>query len=49
MADEVTTAAMGMILEHVSGEQVFYERQLQVLMEKEFFHWVTSRALRFLI
>jgi len=28
-----------------SRQAVFYERQLQVMFEKPFFHWVTSRAL----
>jgi len=30
-------------------ERVFYSRQLEVLFEREFFHWVTNRALRRLI
>jgi hypothetical protein len=30
-------------------EQVFYSRQLEVLFEREYFHWVTNRALRGLI
>lgn len=30
-------------------ESVFYSRQLEVLFENEFFHWVTNRALRRLI
>lgn len=30
-------------------ETVFYSRQLEVLFEKEFFHWVTNRALRALV
>lgn len=29
--------------------QVFYSRQLEILFEDEFFHWVTNRALRSLI
>ncbi len=27
-------------------ERVFYETQLAVMFEKNFFHWVTSRALK---
>jgi hypothetical protein len=27
-------------------EEVFYERQLEVIFEREFFHWVTARALK---
>jgi hypothetical protein len=30
-------------------QAVFYSRQLEVLYEKEFFHWLTNRALRRLI
>jgi hypothetical protein len=30
-------------------ERVFYSRQLEVLFEREYFHWVTNRALRGLI
>lgn len=30
-------------------EEVFFSRQLEVLYEDEFFHWVTNRALRDLI
>ena len=26
--------------------EVFYERQLEILFEKSYFHWITSRALR---
>lgn len=26
-------------------DRVYYQRQLQVLLEREFFHWVTARAL----
>ena len=29
--------------------EVFYSRQLEVLFEGEYFHWVTNRALRALI
>ena len=27
------------------SEEVFYERQLQVMLESQFFHWVTSDTL----
>lgn len=30
-------------------EAVFYSRQLEVIFEKEYFHWVTNRALRRLV
>jgi hypothetical protein len=29
--------------------EIFYSRQLEVLFEDEYFHWVTNRALRGLI
>lgn len=29
--------------------EVFYNRQLEVVFENEYFHWVTNRALRGLI
>jgi hypothetical protein len=28
-----------------SGANVYYSRQLEILMEEEFFHWITGRAL----
>jgi hypothetical protein len=27
-------------------EKVFYENQLAILFERDFFHWVTARALK---
>jgi hypothetical protein len=27
-------------------QSVFYSRQLEVMLEREYFHWVTNRALR---
>ena len=30
-------------------ESVFYSRQLEVIFEREYFHWVTNRALRGLV
>lgn len=30
-------------------ERVFYGRQIEVLLEKAYFHWITSRALRELV
>ena len=30
-------------------ERVFFGRQIEVLLEKEFFHWITARALAELI
>ncbi len=31
------------------SKEVFYERQLQVIFEKQFFHWITVDALRELV
>jgi hypothetical protein len=33
----------------LNSEEVFYGRQLQVIFEKDFFHWITSDALHELI
>jgi hypothetical protein len=30
-------------------EEVFYSRQLEVIFEREYFHWVTNRAVRALV
>lgn len=30
-------------------ERVFYSRQLEVLLEKKYFHWITNRAVRALV
>ena len=32
-----------------NSEAVFYSRQLEVMFENEYFHWVTNRALRRLV
>ncbi|WP_242342705.1 hypothetical protein [Anaeromyxobacter terrae] len=49
--DPMTDVAKGEILEHLAANvgRVFYSRQLEVLLERKFFHWVTSRAIRELI
>src|SRR3990172_9323569 len=31
------------------SEEVFYQQQLEVIFEKDYFHWVTRRALRELV
>jgi hypothetical protein len=33
----------------VGKDRVFYSRQLEVIHERQFFHWITNRALRHLI
>jgi hypothetical protein len=30
-------------------EEVFFSRQIEVIYEDEFFHWITNRALRDLV
>lgn len=44
-------AAVDRLLMHFSQnrDRVFFSRQLEVLYENDFFHWVTNRALRSLI
>lgn len=43
--------ARARILAHFEDNQqaVFYSRQLEVMFEREYFHWVTNRALRRLV
>lgn len=40
-AEEVITEYI-----HKNKDKVFYSRQLEVLFENKFFHWVTNRAIR---
>jgi hypothetical protein len=49
--DNEEAKARARLLTHFidNSEQVFYSRQLEILFENEFFHWVTNRALRSLI
>jgi hypothetical protein len=42
--DEVKVELMATLF-HKSQQAVFYERQIQVLYEDKFFHWITGRAL----
>jgi hypothetical protein len=41
---ETAKAALRQFFEN-EAEQVFYKRQLQVMFEDRFFHWITDRAL----
>jgi hypothetical protein len=49
--DRYVEGATAAIRELIEGrpDDVFYERQLQVLFEGRFYHWITSRALKELV
>src|SRR5688572_33313155 len=48
--DPQTDLAKADLLERIQAEnRVFYVQQLQVLHERNYFHWITGRALRELI
>jgi hypothetical protein len=49
--DPVTDDAKQAIVARVAEEpgRVYYSRQLEVLHEKKFFHWITNRAVRELV
>jgi hypothetical protein len=49
--DSAEAKARARLLAHFEDhpEGVFYSRQLEVLFEREYFHWVTNRALRRLV
>jgi hypothetical protein len=49
--DSEEAKARARLLAHFEDhpEAVFYSRQLEVLFEREYFHWVTNRALRRLV
>jgi hypothetical protein len=49
--DSEEARARARLLAHFEDHQesVFYSRQLEVLFEREYFHWVTNRALRRLV
>jgi hypothetical protein len=49
--DPKTDEAKAAIMEHVAAypRRVFYSRQLEVLLEGRFFHWITNRAVRELV
>ena len=51
VSDKEEDKARARLLAHFvdNPEKVFYSRQLEVLFEREYFHWVTNRALRGLI
>ena len=45
--NEVRAAVLELINEH--PKRIFYSRQLEVRLEKRFFHWMTNRAVRELV
>jgi hypothetical protein len=49
--DSVEARARAVLLTYFidNPERVFYSRQLEVIFERQFFHWITNRALRGLI
>jgi hypothetical protein len=49
--DSEEARARARLLAHFEDHQeaVFYSRQLEVMFEREFFHWVTNRAIRRLV
>jgi hypothetical protein len=49
--DSEEARARARLLAHFEDNQesVFYSRQLEVMFEREFFHWVTNRAIRRLV
>jgi hypothetical protein len=49
--DSEEAKARARLLAHFEDnpQSVFYSRQLEVLFEREYFHWVTNRALRGLV
>src|SRR5579864_1591070 len=51
VADTEEDKARARLIAHFEDnpENVFYSRQLEVLFEREYFHWVTNRALRRLV
>jgi hypothetical protein len=51
VADTEEDKARARLLAHLEDnpQSVFYSRQLEVLFEREYFHWITNRALRRLV
>ncbi len=49
--DTAEERARARLLAHFedNADRVFYSRQLEILFEREYFHWVTNRAVRGLI
>ncbi len=33
----------------IDGTEVYYGRQLEILLERDFFHWITKKALNELV
>jgi hypothetical protein len=51
IADTEEDKARARLIAHFEDnpQSVFYSRQLEVLFEQEYFHWITNRALRRLV
>ncbi len=49
--DSAQERARARLLAHFEDNQesVFYSRQLEILFEREYFHWITNRAIRALV
>jgi hypothetical protein len=49
--DSEEEKARARVLAHFEDnpDNVFYSRQIEILFEHEYFHWVTNRALRRLV
>lgn len=43
--DEAKSALMDRYFGDETKEEVYYGRQLEIWLEKEFFHWITKKAL----
>src|SRR5438552_15960626 len=50
--DKIIDEAKGLFLEELFGKhatRVFYERQIEVLYEGRFYHWISTKALAELV
>ena len=47
--EEIDRAKPAVLKLYANGEEVFYGRQIEVFLEKRFFHWITNKAIRELI
>jgi hypothetical protein len=47
--EEIDRAKPTILKLYANGEEVFYGRQIEVFLEKRFFHWITNKAIRELI
>ncbi|MBI3319002.1 MAG: hypothetical protein HYZ89_00215 [Candidatus Omnitrophica bacterium] len=47
--EEIDRAKPAVLKLYANGEEVYYGRQIEVFLEKRFFHWITNKAIRELI